>query len=152
MLFSQSKLLYNIINDSERMRIKMLKWKDEYVIGIDIIDEQHKMLFEIAQKAYELLTNDIYVDKYDRILNVIGELKDYAIYHFKCEEEYMLKIGYKRFLSQKVEHDEFIKKVNDIDFNKIDENQDAYLLSILDFIVDWTSEHILQKDKLIMQK
>lgn len=127
----------------------MIKWKDEYLIGIENIDEQHKKLFEIAGRAFELLKNDMYVDKYDRIVAVLGELKDYTVYHFKSEEEYMLSIGYKRFLSQKADHEEFIEKITSIDLKKIDVDQNAYLLSILEFIVNWTSEHILLKDKLI---
>lgn len=127
----------------------MLKWKDDYLVGVETIDEQHEMLFKIAERAFELFKNDMYVDKYDRIIAIIEELKDYAVYHFKFEEEYMLSIGYKKFLSHKAEHDEFINKVANTDLNKIDIDQNAYLLSILEFVVNWTSDHILQRDKLI---
>lgn len=130
----------------------MLKWKDDYLIGVESIDEQHKKLFEIAERAFELLNNDMYIDKYDKIVDILSELKNYTIFHFKYEEDYMLSIGYKRFLSQKIEHDEFIKKINDIDLSKVDSDQDGYILSILEFIINWTSEHIILKDKLITQK
>lgn len=127
----------------------MIQWKDDYMIGVEKIDEQHKKLFEIANRAYELLKNDMYIDKYDRIVAVLDELKDYTKYHFDYEEKYMQSIGYKGMFKQKIEHDGFIKKINDIDLNKIDEDQDAYLLSILEFIVNWISNHILKTDKLI---
>ncbi|MEG1255484.1 hemerythrin family protein [Clostridium sp.] len=127
----------------------MIKWKDEYNIGVDKIDEQHKKLFEITNRAYALLENEFCIDKYDKIVEILEELKDYTIYHFKSEEEYMLSISYRKFLSQKVEHDEFIKKINDIDLNIIDENQDKYIISALEFIVNWITDHILTKDKLI---
>jgi len=45
----------------------MLKWKDEYSIGIELIDEQHKHIFEIGNDAYELLKNDLSLDKYSKI-------------------------------------------------------------------------------------
>lgn len=127
----------------------MLKWKDDYLIGIEAIDNQHKKLFEIAERAYDLLKNDMYIDKYDKIVEILDELKDYTAYHFKYEEEYMLSIKYKRYFSQKVAHDDFINKIQNIDLNKIDTDQDAYLLSILDFIINWISEHIIRTDKLI---
>lgn len=127
----------------------MLKWKDDYLIGVESIDEQHEKLFEIAGRAFDLLKNDMCIDKYDRIVEILEELKNYAIYHFKSEEEYMLSIEYKRFISHKVEHDEFIEKVNNADLKKIDVDQDAYLMSLLEFIVNWTSDHILKNDKLI---
>jgi hemerythrin len=129
----------------------MLVWKDEYLIGIEEIDKQHEKLFEIGSRAYELLKNDMYIDKYDRIIEVLNELKEYAVFHFKSEEEYMMSVGYKKFFAQKVEHDDFLKKVNSMDINKIDENQDAYLLSIIEFVINWTAEHILKNDKLIVQ-
>ncbi len=125
----------------------MIKWKEDYIIGVDKIDEQHKKLFEIANKAYELLKNEFCIDKYDRIVEILDELKEYTVYHFKSEEEYMISIGYKKFLSHKVEHDEFIKKITNIDFKSIDEDQDKYLLETLEFVVSWISGHILGRDK-----
>ncbi|MNP59010.1 Bacteriohemerythrin [compost metagenome] len=61
----------------------------------------------------------------------------------------MLSIGYKKFLSHKVEHDEFIDKINSFDLSKIDESQEKHLIDILNFIITWIDEHIIQKDKLI---
>jgi hemerythrin len=127
----------------------MLKWNDNYKTGIAIVDEQHYELFKIANNGYELLKNSFYTDKYDRIIQILDELKTYTIFHFKTEEDYMLSIGYKKFLSHKVEHDDFIKKVNNVDLTKIDQNQDEYIMGILTFIVKWIEDHILEKDKLI---
>jgi hemerythrin len=124
----------------------MFTWKDEYETGVPIIDEQHKHLFEIGNNAYELLNNTLTIDKYDKIIHVIEELRDYAVFHFKYEEEYMLSINYKKFLSHKVEHDEFIKRVDEVDLTLIDESQNEYILSLLQFVYKWISEHILVKD------
>jgi len=127
----------------------MVHWKEEYVIGVELIDEQHKKLIEIANKVYELLKNDFLTDKYDRIVEVIEELANYTVFHFKSEEEYMLSIGYKKLLSHKVEHDEFIEKINSFDLSQIDESQEKHLIDILNFIITWIDEHIIRKDKLI---
>lgn len=128
----------------------MIEWKDEYALGIESIDEQHKKLFEIADRIYDLIQNTILMDKYDAIVEIINELKDYTIYHFAAEEEYMKSIGYKKLLSQKVAHDDFLHKVEEIDFEKIDNGQNAYLLETLDFVVEWLGQHILKEDKLIV--
>lgn len=125
----------------------MFKWKDEFATGNKKVDQQHQKLFEIGNRAYELLRNDLYLDKYDRIVTIINELKDYTVYHFQSEEDYMLKIKYKGFFAHKMEHDNFIKKINNIDYDRIDEGQNDYILEILSFIADWISEHILVKDK-----
>lgn len=130
----------------------MITWKDDYKIGIDLIDEQHQKLFEITSRAYGLLKNNFRMDKYDQIVEIIEELKEYTAYHFKTEEDYMQSIGYKRFFSQKVQHTDFIKKINEIDLKKVDDKQGEHLLDILDFVVNWIEKHILGQDKLISSK
>lgn len=125
----------------------MFEWKDEYETGVPHVDEQHVKLFEIGNNAYDLLTNNLSIDKYDKILAIIEELRDYAIFHFKSEEDYMLSIGYKKFLSHKVQHDEFIKKVNSIDYSRIDYGQNEYILELLQFVHKWICEHILISDQ-----
>jgi len=125
--------------------------KEEFKTGIEIIDNEHKMLFEIADKIYELLNNEFIMDKYDRIVNLIQELKGYAALHFRDEEAYMESINYKKMFTQKIDHDNFIKKLNEIDLNEIDENQHKYILDLLEFVNQWLVSHILEKDKLIAQ-
>lgn len=127
----------------------MYEMKEEYKTGIEAIDEQHKKLFDIADRAYMLLKDEYTIDKYDKIVTIIKELKDYTAYHFNFEEEYMESIGYKRMFTQKIEHAEFIKKLDEIDFDKIDKDQDKYILAILQYLNDWLVEHIYEKDKLI---
>lgn len=127
----------------------MYEFKEEFKTGIDLIDEQHKILFDIADKTYNLLKNDFALDKYDKIMDLIDELRDYTSFHFKSEEEYMKKINYKRMFTQKIEHDNFIKKINEIDFRHIDENQDEAIANLLQLINNWLTEHIFENDKLI---
>ncbi|WP_346897313.1 hemerythrin family protein [Clostridium sp. UBA7503] len=129
----------------------MYEMKEEFKTGIEIIDNEHKMLFEIANKVYELLNNEFIIDKYDRIVNLIEELKGYAALHFRDEEAYMESINYKKMFTQKIDHDNFIKKLDEIDLNKIDENQHKYILDLLEFVNQWLVSHILEKDKLIAQ-
>ena len=104
----------------------MLKWKDEYCIGVEKIDEQHKHLFEIGNRAYALLNDEFKLDKFDHIVEIIEELKQYTLYHFKSEEEYMKSIFYEGYSKQKAQHDYFIEKINGVNLDSIDENQDAY--------------------------
>ncbi|NLL73396.1 MAG: hemerythrin family protein [Clostridiales bacterium] len=123
--------------------------KPEYYTGIKFIDEEHEKLFDIASRAYDLLMNEFIPDKYDYIMEVIDELKDYTKYHFDHEEAYMSNIKYRRLLSQKVAHDDFIEKINEYDSEVVDENQKESLLELLEFLTTWLIEHIYKQDKLI---
>lgn len=127
----------------------MYEFKEAFKIGIEQIDAEHRRLFEIADQLYMLMVDEFIPDKYDYILEVLNELKDYAATHFKHEEEYMMKIRHRKLFSQKAEHDEFIAKVSEYDFNKIDENQRQVILELLEFLNDWLIHHILESDKLI---
>lgn len=127
-------------------------WKKEYEIGIERIDQQHQKLFQIADHIYSLLKDEFYIDKYDQIMALIDELKDYTVFHFQTEEEYMRSINYPGYISHKAQHDRFVDKINSIDVHAIDQDQDAYLLDILDFVVNWISNHILKMDKMITAK
>lgn len=64
----------------------MFEMKDEYRLGIPSIDEEHEKLFEIGERAYKLLKDPYTIDKYDKIVDVISELKDYTAYHLKMKK------------------------------------------------------------------
>jgi len=127
----------------------MLKWNDEYSIGIQLIDAQHEHLFEIGNSALALLNNHTGVDKYPELVQIVEDLFQYTKYHFKCEERYMLENNYGGYSNQKIEHDNFIKKLDSYNLSKPDQNHDKYIMELILFIFDWILEHILKKDKLI---
>ena len=128
----------------------MIQWLEEYDMGVEEIDEQHKKLFEITDRIYDLLRNDLIVDKYNKIIEIIDELKEYTVYHFETEEKYMQSIGYKKFLSQKVAHNDFLEKMAHIDLDRIDDGHNEYLLEMLDFVSELLVQHIIKEDKLIV--
>jgi hemerythrin len=129
----------------------MYQFKDEYRTGIESIDTEHQKLFEIADRAYQTLMDEFIPDKYDYIMDILNELKEYAATHFRHEEEYMISIRYKKLFSQKASHEEFIEKVSEYNLNDVDENQRQVILKLLDFLNDWLVHHIIEEDKLIGQ-
>jgi len=130
----------------------MFEMKEEYKLGISKIDMEHEKLFEIGERAYKLLISPFEMDKYDKIVAIIQELKQYTIYHFKNEEDYMESINYKRLFTQKMDHANFIKKLDEINLVKVDQNQDEAIMEILTFLNRWLTNHILEKDLLIVKK
>ena len=130
----------------------MYQWSDEYALGIDEIDQQHRRLIEIANQVYDIMNDQWRLDKYNQILTVLGELKDYTIYHFKFEEEYMASIGYKKRFSHALEHNAFVEKLNAVDLKKVDEQQEEYLRELLVMITDWVVNHIMNTDRLYAAK
>lgn len=130
----------------------MILWKDEYKIGLASVDEQHEKLFELAGEIYDLVKISEDVDKFDQIVAVLQELKDYTVFHFQDEEAYMLEIKWPKFFSHKVLHESFIEKVNSVNITSLDDHQTDYLLEMLGFVLDWLQNHILQVDAEITKK
>lgn len=124
----------------------MIKWQDKYALGVAEIDEQHHKLFDIAGQIEDLLNDQFITDKYDDIVAILGELKDYTIKHFKDEEEFMLQNKFPRFLTHKTMHMDFVEKIENIDLSKVDNDQNLYLREILNFVGEWLVEHILVED------
>ena len=130
----------------------MYEMKDEYLTGIEQIDVEHTRLFEIAEETYQLKNDDFIPDKYDQIRALFEELKEYTKMHFQYEEEYMESIGYKKLFTQKVQHEAFIKWLEDQELEGVDdeyEDQDAVIETILNYLADWLVHHILETDKQI---
>ena len=43
----------------------------------------------------------------------------------------------------------FVEKIENINLDEVDENQDEYLNGLLNFLLDWLVNHILKADKRI---
>ena len=96
--------------------MKKYELTKEYLTGIDMIDKEH------------------------------GKLRDYAATHFAHEEEYMERVQYERRFSERYQHLRFIQKLSEVDLDSVDENQQEYLLGILDFLARWLYGHIKVMD------
>ncbi|MGI6669441.1 MAG: bacteriohemerythrin [Acetivibrionales bacterium] len=122
------------------------KWKDEYNTGIKEIDDQHRRLFEIGGRIYDLANaNDAY-DHYDEIMAVLEELKAYTVYHFGYEEKLMERFGYEHYETHKFQHYFAVRKIQKFEEEDVDENQSEIIMKIVAFISDWISNHILKED------
>lgn len=125
---------------------------DIYRTGIELIDDEHQRLFEIIREANDLIHEELLHDKYDAILCILGDLREYTEFHFHDEEVYMESIHYAGLDAQKRAHAAFIERLVDIDLSKLDEiddNQQAYLNELIEFLLGWLSNHILKMDKEI---
>lgn len=127
------------------------EFTDDYLVGIDLIDKEHKELFRIVDKANHLIKSYDASSSYDKIIEILNELKEYTKEHFGDEEEYMESIHYKGIVAQKRAHEAFIDKLENIDLNEIENNPHEYLQNLLEFLLGWLINHILHADKKIAE-
>ena len=126
----------------------MFKWDQKYSVGIDIIDEQHKKLFDIGEAIHNIiikdsLSNEEYALKAEGILL---ELKEYVIYHFTTEEELLKQYNYSDLESHMIQHDLFANYLENIDLIRLKKNPSEYLYEIMMFVSKWIFKHISTVD------
>ena len=153
-----SRWLYRHILSSDTMIGKMkkmhgdpvmLSFSNRYMIGVDMIDQEHRRLFEILGELNELNNDEFMYDKFDAILDVVEELKDYTVKHFEDEERYMKEIGYEGLPQQQKVHQAFIDKIEVINLDELDDNQQEYINELIDFLASWLVNHIMKMDQKI---
>ncbi len=128
------------------------EFTEEYMIGVDIIDREHMALFDIMKRADEMVRSFSEENSIEELFKLLEELKSYTQTHFADEEEYMLSIGYEGYEQQKRSHDAFIARLNEISVEQIDEDPQRYLESLMEFLLGWLINHILNLDKKIPVK
>lgn len=129
-----------------------LAFTKKYFTGIEMVDAEHQRLFEIIRDADDLIHAELLHDRYDEIMRILEELRNYTEVHFHDEEVLMESIAYPELESQKLAHAAFVERLVNIDLTELetmDNNQLEYLEGLMDFLVGWLTTHILQVDKKI---
>jgi hemerythrin len=95
----------------------LLQWKDEYRIGIDSVDFEHKELIDLINRLY-----DTWMAKgaEPSVEGFFGDLFRGISAHFALEERFMRERGYDQLTVHKGDHERLLDEIRDImdDFEK----------------------------------
>lgn len=129
----------------------MFEFTKDCLIGHDVLDQDHKKMFELLNKGIYLLQDEFIPDKYDNIKEIFNELLDYSNTHFAREEAYMMKICDAELIMQRVQHNHFRNELWKLIGKNIDEFEDQMevLNDTLNFLTEWLYQHIIGSDALI---
>ena len=129
----------------------MYYFTEDCLLGVEMIDNEHRELFRMINEIRELLGNEIIEDKYDRIRETLEKLKQYADALFKHEEEYMESIRHPELELQKKQHAAFREKVYEADITMPsgESEQQVFLQNLLKYLVTWLYRHIIGSDLMI---
>jgi hemerythrin len=122
----------------------LIDWSDEYSIGIDKIDEQHKRFFATMHRFHEqCLTSE----GEDVALETLAAMNKYATEHFEAEELLMREHEYPRLEEHLQLHAEFLAKYSELteQVNDLGPSQDL-AEQMVDMVQAWLVEHIAEAD------
>lgn len=122
----------------------LIPWHDDYSLGLDQIDEQHRQLFDLMNRVWETLFSFV-EESSDLASQLILELEQYAQTHFAQEEHFMRETGYPRLDSHRKAHVAFLSRVHAEKGALLQGNRVS--LDLLLFLRDWLISHILVADR-----
>lgn len=129
-----------------------LVWKERYNIGVDIIDKEHKKLFNILSKLL-VAGRDGERSRW-ACQEGIKYFKDHAMKHFSEEEAYMASIHYIGYDTHRRLHDDFRKKMLpalEKELKQTGYSEDA-VNHFLGVCSGWLIGHTLTEDHAIVGK
>lgn len=133
-------------------------WKPEYLLDIEVIDQQHQRFLDMCCQVASMV--DMVAAgtplKVNQVLKVVYLLRSYAFKHFGTEEELFVKHAYPGMFEHFHLHDEYVAKMREL-FDSLrasrlrpeDAVDGAFMGAVrelTDFMQDWWAEHILVQD------
>ncbi|MCL2399289.1 MAG: bacteriohemerythrin [Defluviitaleaceae bacterium] len=124
-------------------------WKDSFRIGVDKIDEQHKMLFDKTKELTDIF-RDSKVENKQTIVDTILFLKQYAVQHFADEEAYQKSINNPGFEEHQAEHQQFVQTVLQLEKSLIASDFAANdVQNLIATLSTWLLYHVVGSDQQI---
>lgn len=126
-------------------------WKDNYQLGVSLIDEQHKELFRRVESFLRVLrSNNCWDEKIPQINETLEFMKRYVVEHFHDEEEYQLLIGYPGYEAHKKRHDGMVNYVQEVSrqYQQLGNNEQL-MQQFGGRLMAWLINHVVIEDQRI---
>jgi len=120
----------------------MIEWDDKYCVGILRIDNDHKRYIDTLNKLILLKKNN---ETSEGIKQVLREMTNYVLTHFKTEETYMSEFNYPDYQNHKNEHHDFAMKIISY-LDKVVNGEYQIARDMLEDLKSWLVNHIQSTD------
>jgi hemerythrin-like metal-binding protein len=123
----------------------LINWSEEFSVGVNELDEQHKKLITIINQLFLLYSEKKFTNI--DVNPIFKELMDYADQHFSTEEHYFNLYNYEKKEQHIAMHETYRKKIDELKQEYENENGEKTLFAINNFLNDWWIWHINNVDK-----
>lgn len=120
-----------------------MEWVSGMSVGIDAIDNEHKMLIAMVAELSDAIDSD---NTDEIVLEIFERLEIYVKKHFSREEELMVKLNYSRLEPHKKQHQNFTKKISEFKATLMDSYSVSTAEEVNLFLFNWLTNHILIED------
>lgn len=121
-----------------------IDWSDELSVGIEEIDEQHKVLLKLINQMHDAIHERHGSEAVDSTLT---ELIEYTRIHFAVEESLMRILNYSGYAEHHEQHQELLEHVVQLQ-KKLTSGNTAISFELMHFLKKWLTQHILEEDML----
>ena len=122
-------------------------WKNEYSVGVEEIDFEHKQLLEAISELSEAIDNHSVNNKHEIVFD---ELESYIAHHFSTEERYFERFNYAGAKEHIASHRDFTEKIADFR-TKYKNNEVEISNELIKFLEEWLRDHMLNVDRKYME-
>ncbi len=122
-----------------------LAWRDEYSVGVEAFDNDHKKLLELIVRMFRVWQKQSEKSRREGG-KTIAELLEYTESHFSREEGLMKKHGYPGLEAHRREHEEMKTKVKEF-HARYETDSTETCLDVLRYLQYWLINHINNTDK-----
>lgn len=119
-------------------------WTDDFLIGIDELDYEHRRLIEDINKLHQGMIKH---DDMHQIESDLGRIHSRMQAHFALEEHVMKSNNYPYYLDHKKEHDQLLDDYTEFMTKFKGDSNLADRESIEDTLRHWIVGHIIASDK-----
>ena len=124
---------------------ELIVWTDDFLVGEESIDTQHKELVRLINEFYAGVQMGGIMTKVFYMQTIKGALH-YIKTHFSNEESIMQKIEFPFYKEHKKLHEDFVAEVtHELKVFEDQDNPDP--TDFIKFLVCWVSKHIADADK-----
>lgn len=117
--------------------MSLIKWRDEYSVGVPAVDHEHQELIESINKLYDAMRSEAAAE---HVVDALGEIYAQISAHFALEEKVMRDAHYKAYDEHKLDHETLLDELLEI-MDSVDDDS-SYAESELSPSLDrWFSDH-----------
>ncbi len=124
----------------------IIKWDDSLSVQVKELDEQHKKFIESVNEFHDALLHVESDQLHDFKKKALESMREYAVFHFIAEEQYMKEIGYPDLDKHKKIHDQFISKLREYEV-KFSSGKLIFNSEIMKTLKNWLHDHLLTEDR-----